>query len=163
MRLVRRMMRIFLSGSSQNEVPEKPRWPMVLEEKYLPELEFSGDGVSYPRAQVLHSASLERVQKVSMTSADHSGYWTRPDRISHRRERRRKMPRAVPKSPACPATPPSEYAFSSWTSPCRHRFRHGQISVAAKERIPAERIAGETVGSGETERGWKCRSSTPKG
>jgi len=51
-RFVKKMTVTSRSKSNQIEVPVNPRCPTLFSEKYLPELEFSGEGVSQPNAQV---------------------------------------------------------------------------------------------------------------
>src|SRR3972149_9667621 len=119
----------FFSISHQMEVPVKPRWPTDRGEKLAPLADLSGLGVSQPSAQV-EFGTFSSLAKNSSSSAfgKKSSF---PCRQRLRQANRAWMSRADEKRPAWPATPPIASALSSWTSPQRILFCHGQFSVGA--------------------------------
>ena len=77
-------------------------------------------GLSQPRHRELSATSSARCVNSLAVSAL-ANRPVPPSRQVNRSWQKRARSKAVEKSPACPATPPSQRAFSSCTSPCQAR------------------------------------------
>src|SRR5579875_952301 len=142
-RLVSSVIAIARDGSIQIDVPVNPRWPTASGEKYRPELECCGEGVSQPSAQVEPATVPSRRQNSRVTLCGMN--CERPAQLAMSSAAIRSTSRAGANSPACPATPPIAKALSSCTSPTRRRLRDGHISVAANISATGSRRRERTI------------------
>src|SRR5580698_2243558 len=110
-RLVSSVTESCFSGSIHNDVPVKPRCPKDASEKYLPDDDTGREGLSQPSARVVPGVESRRVNSFTVSGLKIGV----PARTMH--SAKRAMFVAGAKTPACPATPPITYAFSSLTSP----------------------------------------------
>ena len=118
-------------------VPVNPVWPNASGPKNRPADE-RPDGMSHPSA-LLSSPAERRVNWATVAGEGISdgsvaaSVIPLPSRVAVKIQfPNRAKSRTDENKPACPATPPSAYAFSSWTSPTKCQWRNTvSISVGA--------------------------------